>query len=665
MEVPEACVQRVGEYLTLREGFRFMAVGRLPLRVLSGDTAHWALEASRRWPLEYVNLGGDGFAGFSHRIQEDAQILREILLMTNEPPMVNQIRAVKLSHRALKHGRQLLFLLTHKSYQQETQMDFFAPFQHWIPTWGGAFPFEDLVISSYLAPRAYLMANARLACEEWKQLCQRPDAQLEEGFLLLSEWYSPMRKREDVLASMRGIVVAVWTRLGLLHEQVPFEELQLQGRIEELRIQLATMRREHALSAVNYVLYQQMGFRGNATDYYDHRNSLMDFVLARRTGIPISLGALYVFVANLAGLSAHGRRGVRCVNSPGHFLLHCEGDEPGSELYIDAFDGGRIVSMAEIEARMALFNLGAHEARALLEPVPHSSVWMRALRNLHSIFAARSDSADLAFACLMQMFTISPDLSTAINLATRALQISDLDLSQECLDFVLGRSASGTFRMRGGNVSLQHLAVEVRGLQSIEDQLLCGVHSQAEDGYYTRYLEGEILGSSASAEPGSVKFWGLAGRGAFPIRSAAGTSPFQFRVGQRAIHITTSRSCLILGRDIRPPPTTHNMDRSSLKQDGPWYLVLESHQHPVQTYRHTTVAQSLLRLVQGEALDQCKVDFPAELLWPYFSHYDRRRQEFVVRNHYYRTCICNPGSKPPSGGTPEMDQGRLGENSVS
>ena len=46
---------------------------------------------------------------------------------------------------------------------------------------------------------------------------------------------------------------------------------------------------EEFLIAANEWLFQELGFRGNETEYYDPGNSCLDQVLDRRTGIPITL----------------------------------------------------------------------------------------------------------------------------------------------------------------------------------------------------------------------------------------------------------------------------------------------------------------------------------------------------------------------------------------
>src|SRR6476659_8072911 len=93
--------------------------------------------------------------------------------------------------------------------------------------------------------------------------------------------------------------------------------------------------------ALNDYLFNELHFVGNEVQYEDPRNSFLNEVVDRRTGIPITLALLYMEVARRADLHVEG------VNFPGHFLLRCpaRGVSPFAEdLIIDAFHGGAILS---------------------------------------------------------------------------------------------------------------------------------------------------------------------------------------------------------------------------------------------------------------------------------------------------------------------------------
>jgi len=93
--------------------------------------------------------------------------------------------------------------------------------------------------------------------------------------------------------------------------------------------------------ALNAYLFGEMHFVGNEVQYEDPRNSFLNEVLDRRTGIPITLALLYMEVARRAGLHVEG------INFPGHFLLRCparRGLPYPEDLIIDAFHGGALLS---------------------------------------------------------------------------------------------------------------------------------------------------------------------------------------------------------------------------------------------------------------------------------------------------------------------------------
>jgi regulator of sirC expression with transglutaminase-like and TPR domain len=92
--------------------------------------------------------------------------------------------------------------------------------------------------------------------------------------------------------------------------------------------------------ALNKYLFGEMRFVGNAANYEDPRNSCLNEVLDRRTGIPVTLALVYMEIARRAGLRVEG------VNAPRHFLLRCRArrELPYDDLIIDAFHGGALLS---------------------------------------------------------------------------------------------------------------------------------------------------------------------------------------------------------------------------------------------------------------------------------------------------------------------------------
>lgn len=60
------------------------------------------------------------------------------------------------------------------------------------------------------------------------------------------------------------------------------------------------------IDALDAALFVEAGFHGNSTLYYDPRNSFLNDVLERRTGIPISLSIVYIETGRRLGLDLFG-----------------------------------------------------------------------------------------------------------------------------------------------------------------------------------------------------------------------------------------------------------------------------------------------------------------------------------------------------------------------
>jgi regulator of sirC expression with transglutaminase-like and TPR domain len=165
------------------------------------------------------------------------------------------------------------------------------------------------------------------------------------------------------------------------------------GRIDELAVDVAKRSDCGAtvgqpLDALNYVLFQRHGFRGNGDDYYNPKNSFLNEVLERRTGIPITLSVLYMEVAQRIGLPLDG------VGFPGHFLVkHARG---GAEMFIDPFHQGAVRSREDLRAMLASQYGGAVELQNdFLNPAGKKEILKRMLANLKGIYANANDMARL------------------------------------------------------------------------------------------------------------------------------------------------------------------------------------------------------------------------------------------------------------------------------
>jgi regulator of sirC expression with transglutaminase-like and TPR domain len=159
--------------------------------------------------------------------------------------------------------------------------------------------------------------------------------------------------------------------LGLLDELGARAEQRLSG--------LATAPVSDRIAALNTLLFDEEQFVGNRQHYGDFRNSLLNVVLQRRTGIPISLAVVYIEVARRAGLEVFG------VSFPGHFLLRVPSDaaDDNGPLILDPFNAGRRLDDRACRALLHQ-HVGEDAAfdRSLLDSCTSRQIIGRMLNNL-------------------------------------------------------------------------------------------------------------------------------------------------------------------------------------------------------------------------------------------------------------------------------------------
>lgn len=156
------------------------------------------------------------------------------------------------------------------------------------------------------------------------------------------------------------------------------------------------------IAAANTLLFDDIGFRGNEADYYDPRNSCLNWVMDQRTGIPITLSLLYMEVARRLGRQVYG------IGLPGHFIVRY--DDGNFATYLDPFNGGKL--MSEADCRELVTGIAGAEALSdpnLLRPVDSRHVLVRMLNNLRGAYLRREDFTRV-IAVLDVMIEASPQV---------------------------------------------------------------------------------------------------------------------------------------------------------------------------------------------------------------------------------------------------------------
>lgn len=179
-------------------------------------------------------------------------------------------------------------------------------------------------------------------------------------------------------------------RAALLVALTEYPDLEVEaylGRFDQMaadlrpRIGAEHDARRIAAILANY-LFDELGFAGNAADYYDPRNSYLNDVLDRRLGIPITLSLLYLELGKRLGLPLEG------VGLPGHFVVYYA--DPSAPILIDPFERGALLDEAACRDRLrALHGHAIDLTPGMLRPVGARAILFRMLNNLKGAYGRR------------------------------------------------------------------------------------------------------------------------------------------------------------------------------------------------------------------------------------------------------------------------------------
>lgn len=194
---------------------------------------------------------------------------------------------------------------------------------------------------------------------------------------------------------------------------------QVEAHVASLRTELDRIDSNPLkMQAINHRLFNELGYAGNHSEYYDPRNSYMNEVLSRRLGNPISLALVQMEVARRLGVPLDG------VSFPGHFLVRLPVDD--GVLVMDPFNRGRPLNADELRQRARPHygeDVPDDALMDILSPASPRAILVRMLRNLHALYAENADWAR-AVRCTDRILRLVPDNAEALR--DRGLGYSEL-----------------------------------------------------------------------------------------------------------------------------------------------------------------------------------------------------------------------------------------------
>jgi len=149
---------------------------------------------------------------------------------------------------------------------------------------------------------------------------------LLKGFILVTQTQYPALNEEEIRITVEQLKMDVWIEL---HENLT--------ALENVKV-------------INHVLFDQHHFDGNKSDMNAPQNSYVNTFLETHKGSPLSLGILFIILAQTLGMPVYG------VNLPQHFILAYLMEpgisNPGEDdvlFYINPFNKGAVFTRREIE----------------------------------------------------------------------------------------------------------------------------------------------------------------------------------------------------------------------------------------------------------------------------------------------------------------------------
>lgn len=250
-----------------------------------------------------------------------------------------------------------------------------------------------------------VLTHPALARQRFREIAQLPDAALDlvEGSLVIALEENPSLDIDRYLRKVTEWSEAVRERA--------------RGRRDIERV----------IEAINRVLFQEEGFRGEDEDYYDPRSALLNETFDRHAGLPITLSILYIELSRRAGVDVTG------VALPGRFLVKFSGDF--GVIVVDPFDGGRVLSTLELQKLLdEVYGGGVRFREQHLRSFTRKEILARELAQLKAAYLAQHEIARAAASVDRLLILDERDAFEVRDRAALAMQLHAYSQAIECLE---------------------------------------------------------------------------------------------------------------------------------------------------------------------------------------------------------------------------------------
>jgi len=223
----------------------------------------------------------------------------------------------------------------------------------------------------------------------------------EREISLVSEWNSFANNQSYNLIEkcLKLAQILEYPELNISKEIEKIKELGInfKNRITESK------NPTYVISLLNEFLFDVEEFQGDLDDYYNPKNNFLNYVLEKKSGIPITLCILYTEIAKYADLN------LKIVGFPSHVIVKFE-----EEIILDPFNRGRLLELNDLQ-EILYQNYGdsVEFVEEYLNQISNEKIIIRMLRNLKNSYTD-SFAYEMASMCNRMILGILPDSSDEI-----------------------------------------------------------------------------------------------------------------------------------------------------------------------------------------------------------------------------------------------------------
>ncbi|MEN9332340.1 MAG: hypothetical protein RLZZ94_1430 [Bacteroidota bacterium] len=203
--------------------------------------------------------------------------------------------------------------------------------------------------------------------EDLKLWIHTNDDNLLNGALLIARYQYPDMDTSRIFEQLQQIKKEIW--------------LELNENLTALEI----------INIINHILFTNHNFSGNTANYHAPQNSFINIVLESKKGNPLTLGIVYLTIAEMLGLPIYG------VNLPEHFVLaycgndeHFQLDKKNVLCYINPFSKGTVFGKSDIDVFVNRLKLTPQDSH--YHPCSNRDMILRMVRNLSHSYQKLGDT---------------------------------------------------------------------------------------------------------------------------------------------------------------------------------------------------------------------------------------------------------------------------------